>query len=161
MKICIKCFIEQPFENFYKNIKNKSGYTGSCKSCTIIRTTKWNKNNPNKTKQYIKTCYQKDSTKERMRNFYRQPLQKIKKTTKENKRRASKLNAMPPWLSAEQKLEIEYKYWLAHDARIITGEDYHVDHIVPLKGKGVCGLHVPWNLQVLPSDINLSKGNKL
>ncbi len=67
--------------------------------------------------------------------------------------------ATPPWLTSGMKEEIDHVYFMAREARLMTGEDYHVDHIVPLRGKNVSGLHVPWNLQVLPSDLNIQKSN--
>ena len=69
--------------------------------------------------------------------------------------------ATPKWLSAEQKLEIRLKYRLAIELSRRTGERYVVDHIVPLQGEEVCGLHVPWNLEVVTQTENLKKSNKL
>lgn len=75
-------------------------------------------------------------------------------------RRARRLQATPPWLSKEQRLEIRKVYELAVFAQEIAGEPFHVDHVVPLKGKLVCGLHVPWNLQAIPARDNLRKHAK-
>jgi 5-methylcytosine-specific restriction endonuclease McrA len=41
-----------------------------------------------------------------------------------------------------------------------TGVQWHVDHIIPLQGKNVSGLHVPENLQVIQGSLNIKKGNR-
>jgi 5-methylcytosine-specific restriction endonuclease McrA len=69
--------------------------------------------------------------------------------------------ATPTWLSAEQKKQIREVYKIAITMTQMTGVQYVVDHIVPLRGETVCGLHVPWNLQVMTQEENLAKSNRL
>lgn len=69
--------------------------------------------------------------------------------------------ATPKWLTAEQKMEIRLRYRLAIELSRRTGIRHAVDHIVPLQGEAVCGLHVPWNLEVLTQEENLKKYNRL
>jgi hypothetical protein len=69
--------------------------------------------------------------------------------------------ATPPWLTRRQKSEIRQLYQIAITMTKTTGEQYVVDHIVPLRGETVCGLHVPWNLRVITQEENLKKSNKL
>lgn len=77
------------------------------------------------------------------------------------KRTAHKLQATPSWLTKEQYNEIKLIYKKAKLLTIETGVIHHVDHIIPLQGKTVRGLHVPWNLQILEASENIRKGNKL
>lgn len=76
------------------------------------------------------------------------------------KRRAMKLQATPRWLTDYDWEMIKWTYECAKIAEKHYGNSYHVDHIVPLQGKNVCGLHVPWNLQVISAKQNLTKGNR-
>lgn len=83
-----------------------------------------------------------------------------KTAAKQMKRYCYKLQRTPPWLTKEHFSQIEDIYVRAKIAEDFTGEKWHVDHIIPLQGKTVSGLHVPWNLQLLLAKKNISKGNK-
>ena len=69
-------------------------------------------------------------------------------------RQAAKLRATPMWVD---RAAMESVYAKAKLLQRETGIVHHVDHIIPLRGKGVCGLHVPWNLQAIPARENYLK----
>jgi hypothetical protein len=108
---------------------------------------KYHLNNKDKAKEY--KLKNKDKIKEANR-LYRLNNPHIKNTANAI-RRATKLNATPKFANIKKIKEI-YKN---------CPKGFHVDHIIPLKNKLVCGLHVEWNLQYLPAKENLSKSNKL
>lgn len=76
------------------------------------------------------------------------------------KRRAAILKRTPLWLSNDHLQAIRGVYALAAKKTVETGVKWHVDHIIPLQGRSVSGLHVPWNLQVLPAAKNIAKHNR-
>ena len=98
--------------------------------------------------------------KERARNRARAKRDKHKWRAMVAKRRAAKIRATPTWLTKELNNQMELIYKEAFERSDLENVKYHVDHIVPLQGGNVCGLHVPWNLQLLKADENWSKGNK-
>lgn len=73
---------------------------------------------------------------------------------------ASKLNRTPNWLTKDHLLELQEFYSMAKELETVFPWKQHVDHIVPLRGKTVSGLHVPWNLQIISAKANMQKGNK-
>lgn len=151
-KTCTKCGEEKSLEDFHKNKSRKDGLYFYCKAC---RREYYQKNKEAIT-QYQREYYQKNPHVKK--KWEKKNKAKINRKT--SVRRARKRRAMPDWLTPEHLAEIELAYDHAQQLTELTGVQYHVDHIVPLKGKGVRGLHVPWNLQVITAKENLSKHNK-
>jgi len=76
------------------------------------------------------------------------------------KRRTAKLNRMPKWVDKEHMWLIKEAYKLAAIRTKQFGFSWHVDHIIPLQGELVSGLHVIENLQVIPGIENVKKANR-
>lgn len=76
-------------------------------------------------------------------------------------RRAMHKKASPKWMTADNKKEIESFYKEAKQKTSLLNVIHEVDHIVPIRSSKVCGLHVPWNLQVIPREQNRAKSNKI
>lgn len=78
-----------------------------------------------------------------------------------NARKRRARHATPKWLTTEHKQQIREMYLAARRLTKETGTKYVVDHIVPLRSEVVCGLHVPWNLQILTHVDNCAKSNRV
>ena len=134
---CRLCGESNP-ENFYKNSKSK------CKKCYTARVLEYYREN-----REAKIEYQREwVTKNR-------PKVRALKGAKEGRRKLRKVS----WLSKDDKRWMQDIYATAIEVSGATGQTHHVDHIVPLLGKTVSGLHVPWNLQIIPADENMMKRN--
>lgn len=156
-KYCPGCDTTQSLASFHKNKARKDGVQSLCKPCFKAAQQKYIDNN--KEAQLTSLRRWRESNAGYFKSYRAANLHRA--ASRQRVRYAKKKQAMPPWLSETQLGEIANFYWLANDLGKVSGEVYHVDHIVPLQGENVCGLHVPWNLQILPADLNISKHNKL
>lgn len=185
MKTCSRCQIEKPLSGFSTN--GSCGHHPVCKDCSAekarlkrltngdhiqaIEAAKYIRNKTSMRKANTAYC---ESTKEHRseieRARYIANSESIKARTKAYRakhpekirawngtRRADQQQAMPVWVSRH---EINAIYSAASALWLASGEPHHVDHIIPLRHKLVCGLHVPANLQVLLGAENMRKSNK-
>lgn len=144
---CKKCIAEYMHEY---NLKNKQRIQN--------RKKEWREKNKEK-KKYTD---QKWAAENRLKsNMYKNNWNKKNAGAKralDKKRLEAKRQRTPDWLDVVDHAEIEFTYIWCYALRN-CGLDHHVDHIVPLQGNNVSGLHVPSNLQVIPAKQNLSKSN--
>lgn len=124
------------------------------------RSRKWQRENKAKHYEYTKAWQSKNRDIMRANTAKWQAENPDKVRELSARYRAKKLQATPEWLTQENLDQIKDIYAHARDCEVVTGDKYHVDHIVPLRGENVSGLHVPWNLQVLPAEVNIAKSNK-
>lgn len=138
-----------------------SSMKATAKFCSAKhRESFFRKNNPDKTKAYDALYRKNNPNKVKASKALYQKTNADKHCAYQAKRRADKLRATPLWLTEVDKERIQNEYKLAALQAKITGESWHVDHIIPLQGNLVCGLHVPSNLKAMRGKDNISKYNK-
>ena len=176
-KCCKLCGKSLPTSCFSPDSHRKDGFVSNCRQCRneqlrsryanepdgfLARSAKWRESHRNKAKQ-------KESRRARYEARKSELLRLSAEWRKANPekrraynawRRSARLSATPIWLTDSDKRKIGEFFSLARRMEHEIGVPMHVDHIVPLNGVGVCGLHVPWNLQVLSAAENISKGNR-
>jgi hypothetical protein len=172
MKTCTKCGEAKPLSEYHANPRNASGLQSNCKACQRAAAKRWRVTNKQhitqynsayrasnreaitaQERQYRTTNKEKLAAKDRRRHLSNPNAALMRK----QKRRAVARQAEPLWADAALiKLLYATRQYLTQE----TGEVWHVDHVVPLQGRNVCGLHVHNNLRVVPAKVNLAKGNK-
>jgi len=163
-KRCCHCKVTKDLDSFHRNRRMVDGLTRECKTCVKEYNARHYKRTRKTRLQWQKEYrernleYRKEYDRMQSKRHYQENKEKYYEKTAT--RRASKLERTPSWLTEDHKEDIRDLYKLARKLEKLCGAKYHVDHIVPLQGKDVSGLHVPWNLQLLEASMNLSKGNK-
>ena len=121
-----------------KNLHLSERFTssGGCIDCIVGKVSAWRASN-------------REAHNARNEEYRRKNLPKA--VARMQKYRAVKMNAMPQWVNVSELRNIYEN----------CPKGFQVDHIVPLRGENVSGLHVPWNLQYLTPQDNQRKSNKL
>lgn len=167
-KRCGKCKAVKPIIDFHKRVASTDGLAYKCTPCVNSDSHNWRERHPGAhaewyrqnyahKAQYFKTWREKNkaSIAIKMAEWAKKNPGKINANIA--KRNAAKFQATPKWANLSR---IEQIYVEAARLRAETGQHYEVDHVVPLQGRTVCGLHWEGNLQILLEAENISKLNR-
>lgn len=172
MKTCSKCQQSKELTEFHKSKGGMFGVRADCKICNrnrvkvfyyknpkpyILRAAEHNKRNPEKKKACDRRLYEKRMQDPVIRKAERERLARWKRENRKTEAarwmayQCRKTKATPLWADLTKIKQIYLN----------CPEGYEVDHVIPLHGKTVSGLHVETNLQYLTRSENAAKGNKL
>lgn len=156
MKICTKCKSEKSLSEFYKR-SDRDAYHSWCKQCKHKSGKSWNERNKQKHSELNRKWYEenKEHHLTNSKQWYEANKHRKLETTTAREKRC--VLATPTWADRELIKEL---YALAKKLTEQTGIPHEVDHVVPLQGKNVSGLHVENNLQVITAEENRRKSNK-
>lgn len=189
-KSCAACKKVKPLVQFHARARSRDGRQSKCAECAKAlrrqwrettgktaeqrqraaeRTRQWREKNPERWRATNRQWAEANPERQRSgaRRFRERNPEYNRKRLQEKpglvaayaaERRARLLQATPPWADKAAIVEI---YERAKRLTEATGVEHHVDHIIPLKHRRVCGLHVPANLQILTAIENTRKSNSL
>ena len=160
-KFCPKCQQTLPTTSFFKNKGRRDGLQGYCKECKCQRDRQYDAEHREKINGAARQRRSAGASRQSHLDAltrYRAKNQSIR-TKLQMARKSAKLQRTPAWLTDFDLLKIKCYYQLAAMRTRESGYDWHVDHIIPLQGANVCGLHVPGNLRVIPAIDNMRKSN--
>lgn len=160
MKICTKCGVEKDFDLFHKDKTRRDGLRNCCKLCVSAYMAENHVKNKDKimAKAVAWVAANREKHNAKCARWAKNNPASVNARTA--RRYAAKTRATPAWLTADDLWLIAEAYDLAKIREKLFGFSWEVDHIVPLRGKCVSGLHVPWNLRVVPCSDNRRKSNK-
>lgn len=172
LKRCTRCDVEKTLQDFNRRRDTCDGLRFDCRDCQQAASKLYNRtrrvydpekvrrlkeSNPELARLYTKRFYDAHREQRIQESRAWARANPAKRNAKTARYKARKLQATVAWAN---KFFIEEIYDLARRRTASTGFKWHVDHIVPLQSKNVCGLHVENNLRVIPAVSNLSKHNR-
>jgi hypothetical protein len=152
------CGAVKPLDEFHNDSRKADGRTYRCKPCAKAAATASRQARLEQVRAYDRER-QKLKPRDKVKETTAKHYQKKKAYYRErvSSRRAYMGKATPPWADKDAMLAAyEYAHWLRE-----IGVDAEVDHIIPLYGRNVCGLHVHCNLRVVLKTENRSKNNRI